>query len=183
MDESNSHRRSRQVRAIEVRLYHEILAKPVDAMTPYRSLHVFTVKPHWYSGFNVHSFKSLIIAVAQLQNPIWRHPMNLLVLSINTNRKAAVWQHFGLMKRPGKFKLDENTSVYLSNSAATSGGSTNPRNSLGRYHPTSLSKFQMKNRPPTSTTTTTTTPEFLCWNLGGFLIIIYLTVAALHTCF
>ena len=69
------------------------------------------------------------------------------IMVVNTNRKAAVWQHFELIQRPGNFKLDENTAVYLSNSAATSGGTTNLGNILGRYHPTTLSKSQMKNRP------------------------------------
>ena len=80
------------------------------------------------------------------------------IIVVNTNAKAAVWQHFGLIKIPGNFKLDENTALYLSNSVATSGGTMNLRNIGGRYHPTTLSKSQMKNRPPTSTTT----PEFLC---------------------
>ena len=81
------------------------------------------------------------------------------IIVVNTNGKAAVWQHFGLKKRPKNFKLDENTAVYLSNSAATSGGTMNLKNILGGYHPTTLSKSQMKNRPPTSTATTA---QFLC---------------------
>ena len=78
------------------------------------------------------------------------------IIVVNTNGKATVWQHFRLKKRPGNFKLDENTAVYLSNLAATSGGTTSLGYILGWYHPTTLSKSQMKNRPPTSTTTTTT---------------------------
>ena len=43
------------------------------------------------------------------------------IIAVNTNGKATVWQRFRLIKRPGNFKVDENTAVYLSNSAATSG--------------------------------------------------------------
>ena len=56
---------------------------------------------------------------------------NELIIVVNTNGKAAVWQHLGLIKRSGNYKLDENTAVYLFNSAATSGGTTNLRNILG----------------------------------------------------
>ena len=83
---------------------------------------------------------------------------NEFIILVNTNWKAAVWQRFGLIKRPRNFKLDENTAMYMSNSVATSGGTTNLRNILGQLHPTTLSKSQMKNRPPTSTTA-----QFLCW--------------------
>ena len=76
------------------------------------------------------------------------------------NGKAAVWQHFGLKKRPGNCILNENKAVYLSNSATTSGGIMNLGNILGQYHPTTLSKSQMK-QTPTSSSTTTTTPQFL----------------------
>ena len=69
------------------------------------------------------------------------------IMVVNTNGKAAVWQHFGLIQRPGNFKLDENTVEYLSNSAATSRDTKNLRNILGRYHPTTLSKSKMKNTP------------------------------------
>ena len=72
---------------------------------------------------------------------------NEFIMVVNANGKAAVWQHFGHIQRPGNFKLDENTAVYLSSSAATSGGTMNLRNFLGLYRPTTLSKAQMKNRP------------------------------------
>ena len=32
------------------------------------------------------------------------------IIVVNTNAKAAVWQHFRLIKRPGIFKLDEKNS-------------------------------------------------------------------------
>ena len=43
-----------------------------------------------------------------------------LIIVVNRNGKAAVWRHFRLIKRPGNFKLDEITAVYLSSAAATS---------------------------------------------------------------
>ena len=70
--------------------------------------------------------------------------MNLLLLSTQTE-KLQYGIISDLYKRPGNFKLDESTAVYLSNSdsAATSGGIMNLRNILRRYHPTTLSKSQM----------------------------------------
>ena len=82
---------------------------------------------------------------------------NEFIIVVNTNGKAAVLHHFGLKKRPRNFYLDNNTVMHLSNSVASSWGTTNLRNILGRYHPTTFSKSQMKNRPPTSTTA-----QFLC---------------------
>ena len=43
------------------------------------------------------------------------------IIVINTNGKAAVRQHFRLIKRPGNGMLDENKAVYFSNLAATRG--------------------------------------------------------------
>ena len=78
-----------------------------------------------------------------------------VIIVINTSMAA-----FGTYKKTRERHLDENTVVYLSNSAATSGGTTNLGNNLGLYHPTGLSKSRMKTRPPT--TSTTTTSQFLC---------------------
>ena len=41
--------------------------------------------------------------------------------------------------------LDENTATYLSNSVATSGGTTNLGNNLSRHHSTFFSKSQTSN--------------------------------------
>ena len=82
------------------------------------------------------------------------------IIVVNTNRKASVCQLFGLIKIPRNLKLNENTTVYLSNLATTSRGTMKLRDILGRYLPTPLSKSQMKNRPPRSTTSTTT-PDFV----------------------
>ena len=30
------------------------------------------------------------------------------IIVVYTNRKVPVWQHFGIIKRPGNFNLDEN---------------------------------------------------------------------------
>ena len=82
--------------------------------------------------------------------------MNLSLLS--TQKEKLQYGSISDLKRPGNGMLDENTAVYLSNSAATGGGTRNLRNNLGRHHLTVLSKSQMKTRPPT----TSTTPQFLC---------------------
>ena len=82
------------------------------------------------------------------------------IIVVNTRKSSSV-ATFQTYKGTSNW-MKTVTAVYLSNSAATSGGTTNLRNSLGWYDPTTLSNSKMKNRPPTSTTTTTTTPEFLC---------------------
>ena len=70
----------------------------------------------------------------------------------NAKGKSSVWQHFGLIKRPGETQFEENTAACKICRAVVkcSGGTTNLTTHLPRHHPLTLSQVSAtKTKAPT----------------------------------
>ena len=94
---------------------------------------------------NQHSLRSL----SYHQNMV---APNDISICKNAKEKSPVWQHFGLIKRPGETQFDENTVACKICRAVIkcSGGTTNLTRHLWRHHPNTLSQVSgTKTKAPT----------------------------------
>ena len=64
----------------------------------------------------------------------------------NAKGKSAVWEHFGLIKRPGEKQFEENAAAcnICLVIVRGSGGTTNLATHLRRHHPNALSQSEKK---------------------------------------
>ena len=84
----------------------------------------------------------------------------------NAKGKSAVWEHFGLIKRPGQKQFEENAAAcnICQVIVRGSGGTTNLATHLRRHHPNALSQIEKKMKTSKTTNPTDSKSDILSLN-------------------